>query len=106
MDVLRTPDERFERLLDYPFDPHYVEVDGLRMHYVDEGPSDAKPVLMMHGEPSWSYLYRHMIPICAADGRPAGAQGVSAVEELCTAQPLVSHCPHHQHRQLPHAGAG
>lgn len=68
MDVLRTPEERFERLLDYPFDPHYVEVEGMRMHYVDEGPADAKPVLMMHGEPSWSYLYRHMIPICAAAG--------------------------------------
>ena len=68
MNALRTPDKRFERLLDYPFAPHYVEVDGLRMHYVDEGPSDASPVLMMHGEPSWSYLYRHMIPICAAAG--------------------------------------
>jgi haloalkane dehalogenase len=73
MDALRTPDERFNRLLDYPFEPHYLtvggpDVDGLRMHYVDEGPADAKPVLMMHGEPSWSYLYRHMIPICAAAG--------------------------------------
>lgn len=68
MDYLRTPDSRFERLLDYPFAPHYVEVDGLRMHYLDEGPADAKPVLMLHGEPSWSYLYRHMIPICAAAG--------------------------------------
>jgi len=68
MDYLRTPDSRFERLLDYPFAPHYVEVDGLRMHYLDEGPADAKPILMLHGEPSWSYLYRHMIPICAAAG--------------------------------------
>ena len=68
MDSLRTPDERFNRLLDYPFEPHYLDVDGLRMHYVDEGPADAKPVLMMHGEPSWSYLYRHMIPVCAAAG--------------------------------------
>ena len=47
MNALRTPDKRFERLLDYPFAPHYVEVDGLRMHYVDEGPSDASPVLML-----------------------------------------------------------
>lgn len=68
MDFLRTPDSRFERLLDYPFDPHYADVDGLRMHYVDEGPRDAHPILMLHGEPSWSYLYRHMIPICAAAG--------------------------------------
>lgn len=68
MDYLRTPDSRFERLLDYPFEPHYVEVGGLRMHYLDEGPADAAPILMLHGEPSWSYLYRHMIPICAAAG--------------------------------------
>lgn len=68
MDFLRTPDSRFERLLDYPFEPHYADVAGLRMHYVDEGPRDAYPILMLHGEPSWSYLYRHMIPICAAAG--------------------------------------
>jgi haloalkane dehalogenase len=68
MDALRTPDERFDRLLDYPFEPHYRDIDGLRMHYLDEGPAHARPVLMMHGEPSWSYLYRHMIPICAAAG--------------------------------------
>ncbi|MCK0154741.1 haloalkane dehalogenase [Alcanivorax sp. S6407] len=68
MDYLRTPDSRFERLLDYPFAPHYHDVGGLRMHYLDEGPMDAKPVLMLHGEPSWSYLYRHMIPICTAAG--------------------------------------
>lgn len=68
MEYLRTPDDRFERLLDYPFAPHYVDVGGLRMHYVDEGPADAPPVLMLHGEPTWSYLYRHMIPVCAAAG--------------------------------------
>ncbi|MHA7925452.1 MAG: haloalkane dehalogenase [Marinobacter sp.] len=68
MDFVRTPETRFDRLLDYPFDPHYLEVDGLRMHYVDEGPTEANPILMMHGEPSWSYLYRHMIPVCAAAG--------------------------------------
>jgi len=67
--VLRTPDERFENLDGYPFEPHYVEVDGLRMCYVDEGPRDADPVLMLHGEPSWSYLYRFMIPICAREHR-------------------------------------
>jgi len=63
MKVLRTPDERFEGLKDYAFAPHYQTVgDGLRLAYVDEGPRDAAPVLLMHGEPSWSYLYRHMIP--------------------------------------------
>jgi len=73
MNILRTPDERFEDLPGYPFEPHYAEVpDGeggtLRMHYVDEGPRDAEPVLLMHGEPSWSYLYRKMIPIITDAG--------------------------------------
>lgn len=68
MEILRTPDERFVNLPAYPFAPHYVEVDGLRIHYVDEGPRVADPVLMLHGEPSWSYLYRKIIPIVAAAG--------------------------------------
>jgi len=63
MKLLRTPDERFEKLPDFPYDPHYLEVDGIRLHYVDEGPKDAEAFLLMHGEPSWSFLYRHMIPI-------------------------------------------
>ena len=61
-DWLRTPDSRFEDLPDYDFAPYYVEVDGMRMHYVDEGARDGEVVLLLHGEPSWSYLYRHMIP--------------------------------------------
>lgn len=68
MKVLRTPDERFAALPDYPFAPHYADVGGLRMHYVDEGPRDAPPVLLLHGEPTWSYLYRHMIPPLAQAG--------------------------------------
>jgi haloalkane dehalogenase len=68
MESLRTPDERFTNLPGYPFAPHYTEVDGLRIHYLDEGPRDAAPVLMMHGEPSWSYLYRKMIPIVVGAG--------------------------------------
>ncbi|MHA2143065.1 MAG: haloalkane dehalogenase [Candidatus Thorarchaeota archaeon] len=60
--ILRTPDSQFENLPDYPFTPNYAEIDGLRMHYVDEGPKDAPPVLLIHGEPSWSYLYRTIIP--------------------------------------------
>lgn len=73
MDVLRTPDERFAGLADYPFAPHYLTVtdaDGtdLRIHYVDEGPRDAAPVLLMHGEPSWSYLYRKFVPDLVARG--------------------------------------
>jgi haloalkane dehalogenase len=61
-DCVRTPDSRFEGLPDYDFVPHYVDIDGMRMHYVDEGPSDGEVILLLHGEPSWSYLYRHMIP--------------------------------------------
>ena len=69
MNVLRTPESRFDSLLDFPFAPHYHEVaPGLRLHYVDEGSRDAAPVLMLHGEPTWSYLYRHMIPPVVAAG--------------------------------------
>ena len=73
MNALRTPDDRFVNLPGYPFEPHYIDVDGLRMHYVDEGPRDAQPVLMLHGEPSWSYLYRKMIPVLTAAGLRAVA---------------------------------
>jgi len=66
--VLRTPDECFEGLSDFPFAPHYVEVNGYRVHYVDEGPRNAAPILLLHGEPSWCYLYRKMIPPLAAAG--------------------------------------
>ena len=67
MQTVRTPDDRFADLDGYPFEPHYVDIDdgdggSLRVHHLDEGPRDAAPVLLMHGEPSWSYLYRHMIP--------------------------------------------
>jgi len=68
MEILRTPDERFSNLPGYPFKPHYVEVGGLRMHYVDEGSQSAAPVLMLHGEPSWSYLYRKLIPVFVSAG--------------------------------------
>ena len=62
MTALRTPDSRFENLPGYDFDANYIDVDGLRMHYVDEGPRDGAIMLLLHGEPSWSYLYRTMIP--------------------------------------------
>ena len=73
MKSLRTPDDRFAGLPDFPFAPHYVDIadfEGatLRVHYIDEGPSDAAPILLMHGEPSWSFLYRHMIPALVAAG--------------------------------------
>jgi hypothetical protein len=76
MEVLRTPDERFDGLADHPFEPHYVEIGAgtrLRVHYVDERPADPAPasgetVLLLHGNPSWSYLYRHVIPPLVAAG--------------------------------------
>ena len=68
MKTTRTPDSCFVDLEDYPYATHYIDVDGLRMHYVDEGDPSAAPVLMLHGEPTWSYLYRHMIPVCVAGG--------------------------------------
>ncbi|HEX7737850.1 MAG TPA: haloalkane dehalogenase [Ktedonobacteraceae bacterium] len=68
MDILRTPDERFTNLPGYDFAPQYVELDGLRIHYIDHGPQDAEPILLLHGEPSWCYLYRRMIPLLAAAG--------------------------------------
>ncbi len=76
MKALRTPDDRFKNLPGYAFEPHYVDVpDGeggtLRMHFIDEGPRDGKVVLLLHGEPSWSYLYRKMIPGIGAAGHRA-----------------------------------
>ena len=67
-EFVRTPDVQFQDLPDFPYQPHYVEVDGLRMHYIDEGPEDGEIVLMLHGQPDWSYLYRKMIPIITAAG--------------------------------------
>ena len=73
MKVLKTPPERFRDLPGYPFAEHWTEVDGLAMHYLDEGPRDGRPVLLLHGEPSWSYLYRHMIPVIVEAGHRAVA---------------------------------
>jgi haloalkane dehalogenase len=75
VDVLRTPDDRFAGLPGFAFAPHYVEVPAgdesdtrLRVHYVDEGPRDGAVVVLLHGEPSWSFLYRTMIPVLAGAG--------------------------------------
>jgi haloalkane dehalogenase len=67
VDAFRTPDERFEDLPGYDFEPHYAEVDGLRLHYLDEGEGD--PIVCFHGEPTWCYLYRKMIGPLAAEHR-------------------------------------
>lgn len=66
---LRTPDERFHDLPGWDLEPRYVDVSGIRMHYVDEGPRNADPVLLLHGEPTWGYLYRYMIKSLVAAGR-------------------------------------
>lgn len=70
MNVLRTPDDRFVDLPDFPFEPHYVDIAGgaLRVHYLDEGPADGAVVLLLHGEPAWSFLYRKVIPVLVAAG--------------------------------------
>jgi haloalkane dehalogenase len=66
--VHRTPHKRFANLDGFPFEPHYIEIDGLRVHYVDEGPGSAGTMLLLHGEPTWSYLYRGLIPVFTAAG--------------------------------------
>ncbi len=73
MHIARTPDEHFADLPDYPFEPHYVmvETDGVepvRMHYLDEGPGDGPVALLLHGQPTWSYLYRHVVPVLVDRG--------------------------------------
>jgi len=68
MKLLQTPEERFKDLPDFPFEPHFIEVDGITMHYIDEGTNQEEVILLMHGEPSWSFLYRHMIPILVKGG--------------------------------------
>ena len=67
MPVIRTPDERFDNLPDFPYQPHYVEINGMRISYVDEG--EGEVILCLHGEPSWSFLYRKMIPILSRNHR-------------------------------------
>lgn len=68
VEFVRTPDVCFENLPDWDYEPHYLEIDGLRQAYIDEGPVDADPILLLHGQPSWSYLYRYMIPVLVSDG--------------------------------------
>ena len=73
MDFNRTSDHRFDNLPDYPFKPNYVDVDDteggkLRMHYVDEGPKDGQTVVMIHGNPTWSFMWRKLIPVLLKNG--------------------------------------
>jgi haloalkane dehalogenase len=66
--IFRTPECRFTDLKDYPFKPHFVKIDNLQLHYLDEGPVNSEPVLLLHGVPAWSYLYRHLINKIAETG--------------------------------------
>ncbi len=66
--VLRTPEERFVDLVDFPFEPHYLQFNGVRVHFLDEGPESGQPILLLHGLPTWSYLYRNMIPALTEAG--------------------------------------
>lgn len=68
MKVLKTPESRFSSLKDYPFKPNYMDVGGVKMHYIDEGDKKSKTIFLLHGQPSWSYLYRHMIPLLVKEG--------------------------------------
>jgi len=68
MRVVRTPEDRFAGLPDFSYPPRYADVDGLRIGYVEAGPPDGEPVLLLHGEPSWSFLYRHVMPVLADAG--------------------------------------
>lgn len=66
--IFHTPESRFAGLKDYPFQSHFIRIKNLQMHYLDEGPPDKRPVLLLHGVPAWSYLYRHMIRIISKNG--------------------------------------
>ena len=66
--ILRTPDERFNGIKDYPFSANYLTIGDTRIHYLDEGPIDGKIIFLLHGEPAWSYLFRKMIPTLTAAG--------------------------------------
>jgi haloalkane dehalogenase len=69
MEFVRTPDERFADLTGFPFEPHYHSLsDGVRMHYVESGPTQGEPILLLHGQPTWSYLYRTVIPVLSECG--------------------------------------
>ena len=66
--IMRTPDSRFESLKDFDFEPNYMNIQGLRIHYLDEGPEDGQPIFLLHGQPTWGYLFRYMIPPLADAG--------------------------------------
>lgn len=69
MALMRTPEHRFDNLPDFPYSPNYIEIQGARVHFIDEGDNDDEPILCLHGEPTWCYLYRKFIPILSAKYR-------------------------------------
>lgn len=102
--VLRTPDEAFAGLPDYSFTPHYLDqlpaLNGLRMHYIDEGPRDAEVVwLLLHGNPAWSYLWRHWVPVLVAAGHRVVAPDLIGFGK--SDKPIQDSCHHYDfHRQV------
>ena len=96
---VRTPEDRFSDLPDFDYPPRYVDVDGLRMAYIDVGPTDAPPVLLLHGEPAWSFLYRRMIPLLVpASSHRAMQHATQEFKDQCEAPPIGWNLP-------PRAGA-
>ncbi len=77
--TIRTPDERFAGLPAFPFEPRYLDFEGARMHYLDEGPPSGETVLCLHGEPTWCYLYRRMIPPLVGC---SGLSGINPTRQL------------------------
>ena len=102
-DLLRTPEESFTHLPGFPFSPHYVKdlegYEGLRMHYLDEGPREANQVfLCLHGEPTWSYLYRKMIPVFTAEEHRVWVWSLRQTHRGCGVHfPLSSRSAHGIH---------
>ncbi len=79
---MRTPDDRFADLPDFGYPPRYADVGGIRLGYVEAGPPDGEPVLLLHGEPSWSFLYRRVMPVLAGAGLRAIAADLVEVGQL------------------------
>ncbi|OFY60479.1 MAG: haloalkane dehalogenase [Bacteroidetes bacterium RBG_13_42_15] len=90
--IFRTPESRFTGLKDYPFQPHFVTIDNLQIHYIDEGPIDTNPVLLLHGVPAWSYLYRHLIKKISESGNRVIAPDLIGFGKSDKPVKTKSHC--------------
>jgi len=92
MKVLRTPEDRFAGLPDFGYEPRYADVGGLRLAYVEAGPPDGPPVLLLHGEPSWSFLYRKVIPVLGGAGLRAIAPDLIGFGRSDKPTEVAEHC--------------